>query len=258
MAEKTALVLSAGGLFGAYQAGAWRELATRFRPDMVVATSVGALNGWAIAGGCPPEELIDQWRNPVSAGFLRWRVPLVPWRGFFDAATFRAHLERLCTSYSPRLPFGVVITDLTRLRSRLVATPDLTCNHLAAACAIPFGLPPVRVDGRWCVDGGLLGALPLWAAAEMGATHAVAIHALPLLPSRVLRGLVQIVRWLSPEHRYAGRLSVTMIAPRAPLGSLMDSTRWEKNRIDRWIELGANDARSITINLLCPSIGSTV
>ena len=53
-----ALVLSAGGMFGAYQAGAWNVLSQRFQPDMVVGTSVGALNGWAIAGGCPPDELL--------------------------------------------------------------------------------------------------------------------------------------------------------------------------------------------------------
>src|SRR5579862_9012522 len=55
VAVKTALVLSAGGMFGAYQAGAWRELSASFRPDLVVGTSAGSLNGWSIAGGCPPE-----------------------------------------------------------------------------------------------------------------------------------------------------------------------------------------------------------
>ncbi len=50
----SALVLSAGGMFGAYQAGVWNVLSQRFQPDMVVGTSAGALNGWAIASGCSP------------------------------------------------------------------------------------------------------------------------------------------------------------------------------------------------------------
>ena len=45
----TALVLSAGGMFGAYQAGAWKALAPELSPDLVVGTSAGSLNGWAIA-----------------------------------------------------------------------------------------------------------------------------------------------------------------------------------------------------------------
>src|ERR1039457_6584211 len=64
-----ALVLSAGGMFGAYQAGVWNVLSRRFQPDLVVGTSAGALNGWAIAGGCPPAELVDMWRGRARALF---------------------------------------------------------------------------------------------------------------------------------------------------------------------------------------------
>src|SRR5689334_11425208 len=131
MAEKTALVLSAGGMFGAYQAGAWRELAARFQPDMVIGTSVGALNGWAIAGGCAPDDLVCYWTDPATAGFLRWRVKR-PWLGFFDAASFRASVDRLYGSYTPRIPFGVVMTELAGLRSRLVRSPEVTPKHLEA------------------------------------------------------------------------------------------------------------------------------
>lgn len=257
MAEKTALVLSAGGLFGAYQAGAWIELAGRFQPDMIVAASVGALNGWAIAGGCKPDELTEHWRGSAAGGFLKWREKSNMWRGFFDAASFRAEVGRLTAAYKPQIRLGIVLADILRRRSRIVETPAITATHLTAACAIPFGFPPVRIDGRWYVDGGLLGALPLWAAAEMGATRAIAINALPQLPSRVLRGLVHVVQWCSPERHGFGTMEVATIAPSEPLGSLADSTRWERSRIERWIELGAKDARSITISSLCPSIGST-
>ncbi|MBM3775954.1 MAG: hypothetical protein FJW37_12460 [Acidobacteria bacterium] len=67
-----ALVLSAGGMFGAYQAGAWRALEGRFRPDLVVGASVGALNGWAIAGGCAPEELVDRCSIRARAESCGW------------------------------------------------------------------------------------------------------------------------------------------------------------------------------------------
>lgn len=54
---KTALVLSAGAMFGAYHAGVWKGLAGRFQPDLIVGASVGALNGWVMASGCAPQEL---------------------------------------------------------------------------------------------------------------------------------------------------------------------------------------------------------
>ena len=43
---KTALVLSAGGSFGAYQVGVWKELEKFFRPDIVIGTSIGAVLGY--------------------------------------------------------------------------------------------------------------------------------------------------------------------------------------------------------------------
>src|ERR1035441_4507688 len=82
----TALVLSAGGMFGAYQAGAWNVLSRHFQPDLVVGTSVGALNGWAIAGGCSAADLLAMWREPATAGLTRMRFPLIPWNGCINPA----------------------------------------------------------------------------------------------------------------------------------------------------------------------------
>src|SRR4051794_26558392 len=91
-----ALVLSAGGMFGAYQAGAWEVLAGIFQPDIVVGASIGSLNGWAIAGGCTPQELIDRW--------LRFHDNSI--RGMHE-------------SYRPKAAYGVVVTDALRLKPRL-------------------------------------------------------------------------------------------------------------------------------------------
>src|ERR1700690_125592 len=120
MPVKTALVLSAGGMFGAYQAGAWGELSARFQPDMVVGASAGALNGWAIAGGCTPDELIRRWKDQSSSAFLKPQVPLRPWRGFLDGVSFSNHVREFFSLFTPRIPCGIVITDLVRLSPRLV------------------------------------------------------------------------------------------------------------------------------------------
>ena len=243
MEAKTALVLSAGGMFGAYQAGAWRELSGGFRPDMVIGTSVGALNAWAIAGGCPPDELIRQWSSPDSGAFLQLRLPLFPWRGFFDDESLSRHIQGLYSAFRPRIPCGVVMTDMLRLRQRLVQSADIRWEHLAATCAIPVGLPPVRVDGRLYVDGGLLNTLSLWAAREMGAGRAIVVNALPCMPSRALRAGVRALRSISPKVPDPGILDVVTIAPSAPLGSLRESVRWDRDAVLRWIERGAEDTR---------------
>src|SRR5262249_36148628 len=73
---EAALVLSAGGMFGAYQAGAWSVLVDVFQPDLIVGASIGSINGWLIAGGCPPQELIDSWLDMGYASKFRWHLPL--------------------------------------------------------------------------------------------------------------------------------------------------------------------------------------
>jgi len=61
---KTALVLSGGGMFGAWQAGAWSALAPAFQPDVVVGASAGSLNGYAIAAVIP-------WSREAFAAFRK-------------------------------------------------------------------------------------------------------------------------------------------------------------------------------------------
>ena len=63
------------------------------------------------------------------------------------------------------MPFALTIVELPRLRSLIVRDRDISWQH-PAACAIPFGFPPVEIAGRRYVDGGFAG-LPLWAAEEL-------------------------------------------------------------------------------------------
>jgi NTE family protein len=240
---KNALVLSAGGMFGAYQAGAWKALAGRFRPDIVIGASVGALNGWAIAGGAAPEQLIEQWLDPGCAHLARIRRPGAPWRGIFDPAPLEARAEALWKAYRPRVQVGVVAVELGRFRPRLFRNEEITWRHLAASCAVLMCYPQVRIESRLFTDGGLLGALPLWAAATLGAERIVAINVLDRAPSRLLRAAVSVVRAALPRPPCLGPLAgLCLIAPSRPLGSLREAVFWDEAAVRRSIELGEADA----------------
>lgn len=232
-------------MFGAYQVGAWRELSASFQPDLIVGTSAGALNGWLIAGGAPPDELVRLWTDPATAAFLRLRPPLHRWRGPFDGHAFLNAVQQLFALSKPRLPIGVVLTELPSRRPRLFQNEEITWRHLAAACAIPFALPPQRIGRRWYVDGGMLGVLPLWPATHMGASRAVAVNAFPLLPSRFLRAFVATVRFLSPPVPSSGALEVTTVVPIGPLGTVRDAVCWSRDNVLRMIERGSADARRV-------------
>jgi NTE family protein len=223
-----ALVLSGGGLFGAWQAGAWAALAGRFQPDLIVGASVGSLNGYAIARGASPEELRDMWLSGQYAGFSEL------------SANIRGLME-----HPPLIDFAVVITDLLRLKPRIVRSPDVTWRHLAASCAIPIFLPQVRIDGRLYSDGGLLNPLPVWAAVELGATEIVALHALPEVPSALLKPFALGFRAMfGVNPPVPDGVSLRTILPSRRLGSMHDALHWKRENIERWLALGHQDAET--------------
>jgi NTE family protein len=236
-----ALVLSAGGMYAAWEVGVWKALRERFQLDLIVGTSAGAWNGWMIAGGGSPDELVRQWLDPASATIMQFG----PHRhGILSPKVLHEKARELFARFQPRIPFGLTLAEVPRLKPLLVRGPEVTWQHLAAACSIPLCFPPVEIDGKRYLDGGLLGALPTWAAEEMGATRAIAVDALNILPFRILRTLIR-------PRRPSAALKVFPIEPSQKLGPLRDGVVWSAANIQRWIEQGERDgtraATSITM-----------
>jgi NTE family protein len=242
LGPKKALVLSAGGAFAAYQAGAWEILSTRFSPEIVVGASAGSLNAWAVAGGAAPREIAEMWLDPACARLATIR-PRKPWRGIFDPAPLYARIEALWNAYRPRIEVGVVAVELRSMRPRLFRNEEITWRHLAASCAVPLSYPPFRLDAGLYGDGGLLEALPLWAAAEMGATQIVGIDVLDRTPLSPARALVRAFRTLLPRPpRPPQDIEVRIIVPSRSLGPVRKAIFWDPAAVRRWIDLGRADA----------------
>jgi NTE family protein len=243
----TALVLSAGGFFGAYQAGAWKAIADVFQPDLIVGASIGAINGWAIAGGCPPDELIERWLNlEDAAAHYRWKFPRSLRDGVLDTTALQGVLRDVYESFQPRTQFAMVVTDLMKLRPVVLRANQVSWQHLVATTAIVGLFDQVRLGGRIYSDGGLLSAVPLWAAAEMGATRALVIDVLPAPPGSIARAFVGAMRMLSPfsPHVPLG-MEVIRLAPPALLGRPLEAIYWTRPNAQAWIRAGQDQATVI-------------
>ena len=236
----TALVLSAGGMYAAWEVGVWKALRDRISIDLVVGASAGAWNGWAIAGGATADELEREWLDPATGRILAWGPHST---GLLRPETLHQKSRDLFTRYRPRIPFGLTVVEVPRLRTRLVRDSEITWQHLAASCSIPFFFSPARIDGKYYVDGGFRGALPLWAAEAMGATRAIAVNALT-------HPLFRAVHTVLDRRRPSAARGVIRIEPSEPLGSLRDAVVWSAPTIARWFALGERDGaralRSIT------------
>ena len=214
-------------MFGAWQAGAWRALAPRFKPDLVVGASVGSLNGYAIAAGWSAADLCQWWLRPGILSFEN--LPKIA-QGLIDARPLE-------------LEYAVVLVDMLRMKPWTVSGPRIRPEHLLASCAVPLASLPQRIDGRWYLDGGLLNPLPVWAAVELGATRIVALNVLTEFPSALLRPFQKTFRAAFGHNPpLLPGVELLTLTPRRPLGSLHDALHWKQANIVRWIEQGAADA----------------
>ena len=218
-------------MFAAWQVGVWKALRERFQFDLIVGASAGAWNAWAIAGGDSPDDLTREWMEPVIGTIMQ---PGLHSTGILLPKSLHERSRELRSRLQPRMPFGLTLAEVPRLRAHLIQGPEVTWRHLAAACSIPLAFPPVEIEGKYYVDGGLLGALPTWAAEEMGATHAIAVNAINIMPFRMMRAVIR-------PRRPSAALKVFTIEPSKPLGSLRDAVVWSPSTIRRWIEQGECD-----------------
>ena len=143
---------------------------------------------------------------------------------------------------APRCEVCVVLTDILRFRPQSFLNAQITVRHLAASCALPFVLPLQRIDGIWFADGGLINALPIAAAIEQGATEIVAINVFAPLPSLWVNAS-RAFRFITANRVQTPQgVTIQLLTPKSFLGTLRDSAVYKRSNIERWLDLGREEA----------------
>ena len=185
-----AFVLSGGASSGATQVGMLRALRDAgIRPDIVVGTSVGAINGVMVAGAGDGgvDRLREVWaeidRDEIlGSSSIRCLPRLVRTRRhLFPPDALRALIQRnLPAERFESLPvrFAAVATHVAQGEPTLLITGDLE-QALLASAAIPGVFPRVEIDGHWYFDGGVTANIPVRQAVELGARSVVVLDAAP-------------------------------------------------------------------------------
>lgn len=194
-------VLSGGAALGALQVGMLRAALERgLRPDLVVGTSVGALNG-AVLTEDPDAavgRLAETWERIRRDDVFRWsptaNLRVLAGRGAHLFSS--AGLDRLIAGTlhhddfgSRPVPLTVVATDALTGHAVLLREGPLR-RALLASAAIPGLFPAVTIDGAPLVDGGLAANVPLRPALASGAGSVLVLDAAGFchrsLPARTL------------------------------------------------------------------------
>jgi NTE family protein len=252
-----AFVLGGGGLLGAAEAGMAKALVEAgVVPDLVCGTSIGAINGAAIAADPTPRgarELLATWEelaaDDVLGGSMLGRVVKLVRSGtaLHGNGALRSRLtERLPAHTFEELPvpFECVAASIERAQEHWFDSGDLV-DAVLASCALPGVFPPMRIGDEHFLDGGLVNSIPLGRAVQRGADTVWVLHVgrleeeltVPKYPWEVGFVAFEIAR----RHRF--HTDLRMVPPGVTVHLL--PTGQVPGRTNTWSNLRYRDGRRI-------------
>jgi NTE family protein len=191
------------------------------RPDLVLGTSVGAINGAVVAADPTPacvEELTTTWESlgssDVFSGPLkRLRTAAATLTHLHSSEPLRVLLEqRLGPVGIEDLPvqFQCCASSIERAAETWFSQGPLAAA-VTASCAVPGLFGPVEIEGEHYLDGGLVNSLPVGRAVALGADLIFVLHVgrieqpltVPTRPWEVATVAFEIAR----RHRFASDMA---------------------------------------------------
>ncbi len=186
--KKVILVLGGGGMKGLAHVGAWKALQeSGVVVSEIIGTSIGALVGSCIAAGeeweaLAPRALALTRKDIISLDGRTLLVNGIRRQSVFRDVAYRDYIRR--TLPVERfddlvLPMSMNAVDVETGQTEWFGAGGRTDVALAdavyASSALPVFFPPLMLEGRCYVDGGVRASLPLERAAERGADLIIAI-----------------------------------------------------------------------------------
>jgi NTE family protein len=191
------LALGAGGTKGSAHAGVLKVLDEAGIPiDLLAGSSIGAAYAASYAAGTSGLEMVEDVLRTTPRdvfAFFRHRLKLTPDGGLGDILCRR--LDGL-TFADLKLPLTIVASDLFQRRPVLIRRGPVL-KAVEASIAVPLMAAPVRINGRYVVDGGFWEQAPVRVATRMGAEKTIEV---------ILGGSIAMPRRFRPLCRRLVRL----------------------------------------------------
>jgi NTE family protein len=184
---KRALVLSGGGARGAFQVGVLKYLnEINWQPDLIIGTSVGAINAAAIGSGMSIEQMTRLWQTYRRKRMFTITLPILL-RSFksrhkFSPMSDTRPLKKLLEAHInidalKSCKQDIFISTLNMITGQLAYFNQhaININHIMAASAIPglFGWQYIGGIPYW--DAGLMVNTPIAPALKMDAREIVVV-----------------------------------------------------------------------------------
>lgn len=224
-----ALVLSGGGSRGLAQIGVLKAFEEhQLKPDLIVATSMGAIIGALYASGFGADSIASlaknvNW-NKIYLNSSQRKTLFVSQKNEPSAALFElrfdydlkpilpnaiSHGQAIYNELAPLLvipqfearddfdrlpiPLRIIATDLITGKKVVFSSGNI-CTAIRASCAIPLAFSPVNVDSMLLIDGGITANIPVETARDAGAAIVIAVDVTsPLWDRKALANPVKLV-----------------------------------------------------------------
>jgi NTE family protein/lysophospholipid hydrolase len=194
----TGLVLSGGGARGIAHVGVMAAIVEAGIPiDYVCGTSMGAIFGASLALGFDIARIRREVRELFAKPFALYDLTL-PISSLLAGKKLDRVLHRQLGDADIEdlwLPFFCVSTDLSRA-SLIVHDRGCLWKSVRASCSIPGIFPPLPLEGRTLVDGGLVDNLPLDLLVDRCGGPIIAVDVFPYGDPSFQQPSGRLARWL--------------------------------------------------------------
>ncbi|HHT27858.1 MAG TPA: patatin-like phospholipase family protein [Firmicutes bacterium] len=171
-----ALVLGGGAARGFSHIGVIKALEDSGIPiDMLVGTSMGSIVAGLYAGGYSTENMVQIMALMDKSQLFEISIP--PRGGILNTDKLFIFLNELLegqTFSETPIPFYSVITEL-RTGEDVALHEGLVGRGIQASMSIPGMFPPVRINERYYVDGGIKNPVPVDVARMQGADIVIGV-----------------------------------------------------------------------------------
>jgi NTE family protein len=180
--KKIGIALGGGGARGYFHIGVLSVLEEyNIHPHIIAGTSMGSIIGALYAGDLSAEEIKQMavgmdWRKLITLADI-----IVPLSGLIRGGRVTSLLKSIVkarTFAQLKKNFACVATDLNT-GEQVVLNDGSLIEAVRASCSIPAIFTPVKLKGRYLIDGGLVNVVPVSVCHDMGADFVIGVNVIP-------------------------------------------------------------------------------
>ena len=213
---KLGLVLSGGAARGFAHPGVIKALHEHgMKPEIISGASAGAIAGCFYADGYEPEEILELFKGKRFLDFTRLRIAKT---GLLEVTGLRKLLKNNIRAKgfdSLQKELVVSVTNFRTGEAEYLEDGDLVESVIASA-SIPVLFTPVRLNGNFYIDGGVVDNFPIQPIKDR------------------CKKLIGVA--VNPIGEEKGKISILSISIRSFHLSMFSQMKYKRDKVDIFIE----------------------